>query len=261
MLQIFPIPAFTDNYIWALWDDHGRCLIVDPGDAAPVEQFLEERHLTPTAILITHHHPDHTGGIGRLQQRWPLPVYGPARENIPGQTHPLSEGDTLSLEAPAVKFMIMETPGHTLGHISFFAAELPEPILFCGDTLFSGGCGRLFEGTPAQMLASLDRLASLPAHTRVCCTHEYTESNLAFARTILPNDPEVVRRQQQVAALRQQGQPSLPTPISEEKHSNLFLRSDDPALSAALTALNSEELNDRLAVFTALRARKDLGHL
>jgi hydroxyacylglutathione hydrolase len=257
MLQIFPIPAFTDNYIWVLWDDNGHCLIVDPGDAAPVEQFLEERQLTPSAILITHHHPDHIGGISRLQQRWSLPVYGPARENIPGQTHPLTEGDTVSLQAPAVEFTVMETPGHTLGHIAFFAEKLPEPILFCGDTLFSSGCGRLFEGSPAQMLASLDRLASLPANTQVCCTHEYTESNLAFARTILPNDPDVLRRQQQVAALRKQGQPSLPTQLSEEKSSNLFLRSDDPVLAAALTALSGAELNDRLAVFTALRASKD----
>jgi hydroxyacylglutathione hydrolase len=256
MLHLVPIPAFRDNYIWLLHDDDGRCLVVDPGDAEPVLTFISEHDLTLGAILITHHHPDHTGGINRLLEHAPVPVYGPARETIPACSHPVDEGSQIRLETPELTLNVYAVPGHTLGHVAYHLDQPEAPLLFCGDTLFSGGCGRLFEGTPADMLASLDRLAALPAATWVCCTHEYTESNLAFALSLLPDDPALLARQAQVQALRLAGAPSLPSSIEEERASNIFLRCDDPAVKHALRE-EIMEPGTRLSVFTALRARKD----
>jgi|SRR5690554_374017 len=269
MLSVIPVSAFVDNYIWLLRDAAGHCVIVDPGEAAPVIAAVEQYGLQPRAILITHHHADHIGGIAELVQKWPLPVYGPAAENIRGVTEPLAEGAVVNLSEPAVRFDVMAVPGHTLGHIAYYVDQ-PTPLLFCGDTLFSAGCGRLFEGTPAQMLGSLDRLAALPSQTLVYCTHEYTAANLAFALSILPQDPALIARQQQVAALRAAQQPSLPSTLAEELRSNLFLRCAEPALQVALAgdlasdpastdsqSGSAAEPIDRLSVFTALRTRKD----
>ena len=256
MLHIHPIPAFRDNYIWLLYDQQGHCLITDPGDAAPVIDTLQRLNLTPTAILVTHHHPDHVAGIRTLLARWPVPVYGPAREDIPGRDHALNDGDRIRFSAPAIEFEVMDVPGHTLGHIAFFAAAGQPPVLLAGDTLFSGGCGRLFEGTPAQMQHSLDRYRSLPGDTLLCCTHEYTEANLRFALSLLPEDPALQQREREVRALRAAGRPSLPSTLTEERRSNLFLRCEDPALICALAG-DIAEPADRLSVFTALRARKD----
>lgn len=265
MLSVIPVSAFIDNYIWLLRDAAGHCVIVDPGDAAPVIAAAKQYGLLPQAILITHHHADHTAGIDTLLQKWSIPVYGPAAEQIAGVTEHLVDGAVINLTEPAVRFEIMDVPGHTLGHIAYYVDQ-PTPLLFCGDTLFSGGCGRLFEGTPAQMLASLDRLATLPSQTLLYCTHEYTSANLTFALSILPQDPALIARQQQVAALRAAQQPSLPSTLAEEWRSNIFLRCNEAALQAALkgdlastdsqTGTVAEPI-DRLSVFTALRARKD----
>lgn len=256
MLSVTAIPAFRDNYIWLIHDQAGNGVVVDPGDAVPVMATLERLGITLHAILITHHHPDHIGGIKKLCERWPVPVYGPKKEPIRGVTIAVDDGDQVRLLQPAISFAVIGVPGHTLGQIAFYSTQPDGPLLFCGDSMFSAGCGRLFEGTPAQMMASLDRLCALPEKTLVYCTHEYTESNLAFARSILPDDPALARRQQQVATLRSTDQPSLPSTLAEELRSNLFLRCHEPALQAALKDASTEP-TDRLSVFTALRTKKD----
>lgn len=257
MIDLFPIPAFSDNYIWALFDPEGNCAVVDPGDAAPVEDFLAREGLTLRSILITHHHPDHVGGVPRLLENHDIPVYGPADENIPGRTHALADGDRFSLEAPALSFRAMHIPGHTLGHIAMVTEHRDPPLLFCGDTLFAAGCGKLFEGTPAQMLSSLDRLAELPDHTRVCCGHEYTLRNLQFASAVTPDDAAVTERLGEVRALRDEGRVTLPSSIGREKSTNPFLRVDEPAVAGAIRAHAGTGENDRTALFAALRDWKD----
>ncbi|MCC1496402.1 hydroxyacylglutathione hydrolase [Alcanivorax sp. 1008] len=256
MLSVIAIPAFQDNYIWLIHDSAGNGVVVDPGDAAPVMAALDRLGVTLRAILITHHHPDHTAGIDALTECWPVPVYGPKQESIRGVTMAVDDGDQVILTEPSIRLDVIAVPGHTLGHVAYYTVQPDKPLLFCGDTLFSGGCGRLFEGSPAQMLASLDRLSELPEQTLIYCTHEYTTSNLAFARSILPSDPALIRRQQQVSALRDADQPSLPSTLAEELRSNLFLRCHEADLQAALND-GSTEPTDRLSVFTALRTKKD----
>lgn len=256
-MTLFPVPAFRDNYIWVLSDDAGHCLVVDPGDAGPVRDYLSAAGLTPCAILVTHHHPDHTGGVAALADQFNIPVFGPARETIPAITHPVEDGDRITIPLMNMRFTVFAVPGHTLGHIAFCSEALEPPVLFCGDTLFSAGCGRLFEGTPEQMDASLQRLAALPDATRVCCTHEYTEANLAFALTVLPGDPALTARAQQVGTLRAANKPSLPVDLGTEKRSNPFLRVDEPALQAALEKETGTPLPGHVQRFAALRAWKD----
>lgn len=256
-MQLHPVPAFRDNYIWVLSNDAGRCIVVDPGDAAPVQAWLKSRNLEPCALLITHHHPDHTGGISGLVARHPMPVFGPAHEHIAGVTHPVEDGDRVQIPAMGLAFDVLAVPGHTLGHVAFYSGDIAPPLLFCGDTLFSAGCGRLFEGSPAQMASSLQRLAALPDDSRVCCTHEYTEANLAFALTVLPEDPALLARREEVRALRAAGQPSLPVPLATEKASNPFLRTAEPAVQAAVERETGTRPDTALACFTALRAWKD----
>lgn len=255
-MQITPLPAFHDNYIWVIQDNAGNALVVDPGDANPVIAHLEAHALKLRGLLITHHHPDHVGGVQALHDHYGMPVYGPSGETIPCMTHPLDDGDRLQLDAPALAFDVLHVPGHTLGHIAFYTSQLSPPALFCGDTLFIAGCGRLFEGTPAQMLASLDRLATLPDDTRVCCAHEYTLSNLAFARAVTPDDPAVLARSGACETLRQAGKPTVPGSIGEEKRSNPFLRSADPAIKIGLERAG-HPADDRLTAFTSLRTWKD----
>ncbi|MBC7916776.1 MAG: hydroxyacylglutathione hydrolase [Rhodoferax sp.] len=227
-MTLIPLPAFNDNYIWMLHDGHGA-LVVDPGDAQPVLRALSETGLQLHTILVTHHHADHTGGIQQLFDATGATVYGPAREQIAGVQHGLKDGDQVC--AMGLDFQVLDVPGHTAGHIAYFCTATPQdPILFCGDTLFSGGCGRLFEGTPDQMLASLERLAGLPGHTRVCCTHEYTLSNLKFAREVDPDNQALVEYQQHCQALRAAARPTLPSTIAQELKINPFLRSHDAAL-------------------------------
>ena len=248
------IPAFNDNYIWAIRDGD-QCVIVDPGDAAPVEAWLSDQGLTLSALLITHHHPAHVGGVSALCRDRDIPVYGPARETIPEMDHPLGDGDRVRLATPDLELDVMEVPGHTLGHIAFYAPR--QVWLFCGDTLFAGGCGRLFEGTPEQMHHSLTRLAGLPEDTQVFCAHEYTLANLRFAATVSPEDPAVSDRLARVSALREQDRITVPSTIGEEKRTNPLLRAADPQLRQACEARFGEAPETNVDSFAALRRWKD----
>ncbi|WP_333609306.1 hydroxyacylglutathione hydrolase [Arsukibacterium sp.] len=252
MLRVQPLPAFEDNYIWCLSQpEHAFVVVVDPGDGNIVQQWLTEQQLQLAAILITHHHKDHTGGIAMLQAAWPeVRVIGPQAEaaSIPWLTEQVGATDKVVLAELNLSFEVLALPGHTLGHIGFYVDEL----LFCGDTLFSAGCGRLFEGSPAQMLQSLEQLAALPGNTRVYCTHEYTMANLAFAMTAEPDNQALMAYQQSCQQKRQQGLPTLPSTLAQELAINPFLRCKNRALQQRW------QTNDSLALFTRLRAAKDL---
>lgn len=229
--------------------------VVDPGDAAPVLQALATHSLKLQGILVTHHHPDHTGGVAQLRDSTGAAVFGPQREAMPEPLHRVAEGD--SVEALGLQFRVMEVPGHTSGHIAYYCAEMDgAPLLFCGDTLFSGGCGRLFEGTPAQMLTSLEKLAALPGDTRVCCTHEYTLSNLKFAREVEPDNTALADYQNHCQALRAANVPTLPSSIAQERSINPFLRSNQPTVAASAQRFDAAQTASQ-GVFAALRAWKN----
>ncbi|RZL66468.1 MAG: hydroxyacylglutathione hydrolase [Variovorax sp.] len=235
-MTLVPLPAFADNYIWMLHDGT-HAIVVDPGDAQPVFDALAREALQLAAILVTHHHPDHTGGVAALHAATGATVFGPARERIPEPFTPLAQGDVA--DALGLRFEVIDIPGHTAGHIAFFlpaGASTGAPLLFCGDTLFSGGCGRLFEGTPAQMLASLDALAALPDDARVCCGHEYTLANLRFALAVEPDNVELTPYIAQCEALRARGQPTLPSSLATERRINPFLRSREATVLRAVCA-------------------------
>jgi hydroxyacylglutathione hydrolase len=249
MLEIIPIPAFQDNYIWLL-KRGAHAAVVDPGDAAPVIATLKDLSLTLDAILITHHHSDHIGGVAELLKHWPKTnVYAPKREqyNFPHQA--VGENDVVQLKTLNLDLTVMETPGHTLGHVVYYGANM----LFCGDTLFGAGCGRLFEGTPEQMYHSLQRLAKLPKNTAVYCTHEYTEHNLRFARSLDLGNAALAMRQVDAAALRLAGKPTLPSNIGLELETNPFLRCHTAAIQLASSANNTNSL----AVFAAIREMRN----
>lgn len=254
MYKLIAIPAFVDNYLWLLHDGK-HALVVDPGDAAPVHRALEEHNLQLAQILVTHHHADHTGGVNWLREATGAAVYGPATEKIPEPYLPLIEGNTVN--ALGLDFNVIDVPGHTSGHIAYYASNVNgKPMLFCGDTLFSGGCGRLFEGTPAQMLASLDKLAALPGNTVVCCTHEYTLSNLRFALAVEPGNAQLVQYNTHCQNLRAQGQPTLPTSIAQELLINPFLRTRQAALVSSAKHFDAAA-HDDTSVFAALRQQKN----
>lgn len=253
-IQVHTLPAFDDNYIWLIGcDDSTQVTAVDPGDAGPVLAYLQRQGLTLEAILITHHHHDHTGGIAGLLARYPVPVYGPSNERVEGLSHPLREGENITLCDGRLTFTTIETPGHTRGHLCYYG----EGVLFSGDTLFTAGCGRLFEGTPAQMHASLEKLRRLPDTTLVYCAHEYTEANLRFARIAEPGNRATEERQCAVSALRQQGVSSVPEHLAVEKASNPFLRTAVPSVIAAAERFVGHSLDGPAAVFATVRHWKD----
>ncbi len=257
MFKIEALPAFTDNYIWLLQDDAARrCVAVDPGDAAPVLDWLSAHPgWQLSEILVTHHHHDHVGGVERLKAQTGARVYGPAAEKIPARDEALSDGQRI--EVLGKRLQIIAVPGHTLGHIAYFHADPDQPWLLSGDTLFAAGCGRLFEGTPEQMFESLTRLASAPDHTLVYCTHEYTLSNLRFAQAVEPHNADIAARIGEVTQLREAGRFSLPSRLDIERKTNPFLRSEVEAVRQAASQHCSSPLATNVAVFAALRAWKD----
>jgi hydroxyacylglutathione hydrolase len=254
MLKAQGVPALDDNYIWLIRrEGKPQMAIVDPTEAAPVLAVIESEGLEPVAILITHHHWDHVGGIEELVSRFPMPVYGPARETIPHLSHPVDEGDEVVLETLDARFRVMDVSGHTAGHIAYVG----HGMLFCGDTLFAGGCGRVFEGTPAQMQLAMSRIRALPDDTRVYCAHEYTEANLRFARVAEPENAALAQRQQDTAALRAKRQPTVPSLLGLEKATNPFLRYDEPSLIKAAEGFTGHALSTDAEVFAAVRHWKD----
>ena len=256
MLTITALPAFNDNYIWLLQDSATQqCAAVDPGDAKPVLQWLKDNPgWQLTDILITHHHHDHTGGIGTLKQATGARVHGPGQETIEGVDHPLA--DLQQLQVLDRTFTVYHVPGHTLGHIVYYLPGV-QPLLFSGDTLFLAGCGRLFEGTPAQMYHSLQRLAALPATTLVYCTHEYSLSNLKFAAAVEPDNTAVSARLEKVAALREQGHISLPSTLADELATNPFLRCNEQQVVTSAARESGQLPVGPVEVFAAIRAWKD----
>ncbi len=256
MAAIIPIRAFNDNYMWLLRE--GRCAaVVDPGDARPVFAFLEREGLTLTAILATHHHRDHVGGVEALVERFRTPVLGPARESIPARTQALVEGDCVQIPGMGAKFDVIDIPGHTAGHIAFTGRVDAVPVLFCGDTLFAAGCGRLFEGTPAQMWSSLSKLAALPPETEVYCGHEYTLANLRFAAAVEPDNRAIADRFERERAKRDDDRPTLPSTIADELATNPFLRAASSAVRASAEAHTGTRLGGTVEVFAALREWKN----
>lgn len=254
-MKIIPVPAFQDNYIWVVQNEE-YALVVDPGDAAPVIAYLNEQRLKPLAILVTHHHRDHIGGIKKLVELYNTPVYGPRNEIIPCMSHPLGEGDTVEFKELNFYLKVIDIPGHTLGHIAY----LWEGGMFCGDTLFTCGCGKLFEGSPQQLHHSLQRLAKQPDDTLVYCTHEYTEYNTPFALICEPSNAALKQRVLDSEALRSQNLPTVPSTIELEKATNPFLRCKEPEIIGKIEHQLGVKLppGDEQAAFTALRKWRDL---
>lgn len=251
-VDLVPLPALQDNYIWCL-ASAGQALVVDPGDSEVVEHWLDARGLEPAGILVTHHHRDHVAGLDRLRERFRPPVFGPD-EDIAGIDHLVQDGDVLE-PGPFGPLQVLAVPGHTRGHVAYY---LPgEGLLFCGDTLFSAGCGRLLGGSAAQLHASLERLATLPDDTRVCCAHEYTLANLRFAAAIEPGNAARKAREAEVLALRQEQRPSLPVRLGREKAYNPFLRCREPAVVERTRLLSGQAVVPGEETFAALRRLKD----
>jgi hydroxyacylglutathione hydrolase len=253
-MTLQPIPAFTDNYIWMVHDGQ-RALVVDPGDAGPVLEALDREGLELASILVTHHHADHVGGIAGLRTRLMGPVFGPVNERIP---EPFQAVQAPSfIETLGLRLQVLAVPGHTAGHVAYFCKDVNgAPLLFCGDTLFSAGCGRLFEGSPAQMHHSLAQLASLPGATRVCCAHEYTLSNLRFAAAVEPDNPAIQDYTQRCTERRARGVPTLPSDIATERQVNPFLRCDVAAVREA-AGRRGAQASDPIDVLRTLREWKN----
>jgi len=250
--EVVPVSAFRDNYVWTL--RRGKhAAVVDPGDAAPVLDYLAREGLELAAILATHHHADHVGGIAELAQKWRVPVFGPKNEPIATLTQPISEGDRVSIPELGVSFSVLDIPGHTRAHVAYYGAG----ALFCGDTLFACGCGRLFEGTADQMFASLSKLAALPDETKVYCGHEYTLANIGFAKAVEPDNAALERREQRDQRLREAGRPTLPSTLGDEKATNPFLRCREPAVIESANKYLGARVADPVRVFAAIREWKN----
>jgi hydroxyacylglutathione hydrolase len=254
MIEIWPIPVLGDNYVWVLQPAGGaEVAVVDPGDGAPVLAALSERGLGLAAILITHHHADHTGGVRTLVNRWSCPVYGPAAESIAAVDRPVRHGDRIMLSESLGDMEVLEVPGHTAGHVAYSS----DGAVFCGDTLFAGGCGRVFEGTPDQMVDSLNRIVSLGPATQVYCAHEYTVSNLRFASTVEPGNAALATRLDHAMLQRKSGTPTVPSTIEIELETNPFLRCGEHTVIDAAQNHIGRELSGEVEVFTVVRAWKD----
>jgi hydroxyacylglutathione hydrolase len=254
MIEIRAVPAFRDNYIWLIMNTRNQTVaIVDPGDASVVIDALKRFQLTPVAILITHHHLDHIGGIAGILQYYQIPVYGPASESIPGMTHPLHDTDVITLTDLDLKFEIMAVPGHTLGHIAYYG----DRKLFIGDTLFMAGCGRLFEGTAEQLYHSIDRVAKLQNDTLIYCTHEYTLANLHFASAVEPDNSDISARMERCKHLRENNLPTVPGTLECEKTTNPFLRVTNTEVIAAAEKFAGHRLDTAVDVFASIRKWKD----
>lgn len=251
-IEIEAIRAFADNYIWALHDGR-HCVIVDPGEASGAARFLDERGLELTGLLLTHHHADHIGGFDEIRASRPAPAWGPADRRMPADIQVVGEGDVVRIGAPDLTFRVIETPGHTSSHIAFYG----HGMLFCGDTLFSAGCGRLFEGTPEQMQRSIDKLSALPDETRVYCAHEYSAANCAFARRVEPDNTALLDRCRRVEELRKHDRITLPSTIGDEKSFNPFMRTREPAVVRAAAAREPGRADSAEAVFGVIRRWKD----
>ena len=254
MLTLWPIPVFDDNYVWVL-EDQGAAgvAIIDPGDGIATLAALDRRDLAPCAVLLTHHHADHVGGVDEIVERREVPVYGPASESIHGVDHPVSDHDAVRIPEIGLELTVIDFPGHTAGHVAY----LGPGFVLSGDALFTGGCGRVFEGTPQQMYGSLQRLAGLAPHTGVYCAHEYTVANLRFACQVEPGNEKLRRRLASAEALRSEDRPTVPSTIGEELETNPFLRCGVPEVRAAAEAHAGIELATEHEVFAAVRAWKD----
>jgi hydroxyacylglutathione hydrolase len=257
-LAVLTVPAFKDNYLWLIHDGV-HAAVVDPGDGQPILDALRAHGLTLTAILLTHHHADHIGGVPQLLAEYSVPVYGPRNDHIAAVTHPLGEGDRVQVPGLALELSVLDVPGHTLGHIAYVRETPGAHWLFCGDTLFGGGCGRLFEGTPAQMAASLAKLAALPEDTLVYCAHEYTLSNLRFAEAVEPGNRALQMRLEADSKARGTNLPTIPSNIAIENATNPFLRATEPAIIDSLVAAGRLQPGATpVAAFAALREWKNV---
>ncbi|HET7201334.1 MAG TPA: hydroxyacylglutathione hydrolase [Burkholderiales bacterium] len=250
--QVVPLRAFKDNYVWTLRNERFAA-VVDPGEARPVLDYLAAEKLELVAILATHHHQDHVGGVAQLLERYPIPVYGPRGEPITTLTHPVGGGDQFALEQLGVSFEVLGIPGHTRAHVAYYGANM----LFCGDTLFACGCGKAFEGTPQQLYGSLEKLMALPDDTLVYCGHEYTLANIGFAKTVEPDNAALLEREASDARLRREDRPTLPSTIGREKATNPFVRVTRPAVIASANKYLGKRVGDPAAVFAALRQWKN----
>lgn len=255
MLNIIPIPAFSDNYIWMLQRTGSKAVVlVDPGETRRILRLVEEQGVIPVALLITHHHGDHVGGVAQLLEKFPvMKVYGPSHENIPGITHRLKQDDQIHIDEIDATFQVIDVPGHTRGHIAYYG----EGALFCGDTVFACGCGRLFEGTPEQMTDSLAKIAALPAATKIYCAHEYTLANIGFARWVEPDNEDLLQRDDEDMARQEKGIPTVPSTLELELKTNPFLRYRVAGVKQAAEKFAGKKLNTDAEVFAAIRRWKD----